>query len=120
MPPDEPAPEPTVPEPTVADPVAADAPSSDPGPSATPTQDARADDASTPEAADYYSAQELDALRLSSKNHVDVPVEVNGEIVHILAAHPTPPVFDGPEDRNGLRNHDEIRFWAAPQATHCT
>jgi endonuclease/exonuclease/phosphatase family metal-dependent hydrolase len=20
-------------------------------------------------------------------------------------------VFDGPEDRNGLRNHDEIRFW---------
>ncbi|MGZ8786144.1 MAG: endonuclease/exonuclease/phosphatase family protein, partial [Acidimicrobiia bacterium] len=26
--------------------------------------------------------------------------------------HPTPPVFDGPEDRNGTRNHDEIRFWA--------
>ncbi|MEO6596504.1 MAG: endonuclease/exonuclease/phosphatase family protein, partial [Planctomycetota bacterium] len=25
--------------------------------------------------------------------------------------HPTPPVFDGPEDRNGCRNHDEIRFW---------
>jgi hypothetical protein len=21
-------------------------------------------------------------------------------------------VFDGPEDRNGRRNHDEIRFWA--------
>jgi hypothetical protein len=21
-------------------------------------------------------------------------------------------VFDGPEDRNGTRNHDEIRFWA--------
>jgi hypothetical protein len=28
-----------------------------------------------------------------------------------LASHPTPPVFDGPEDRNGKRNHDEIRFW---------
>ena len=27
-------------------------------------------------------------------------------------SHPTPPVFDGPEDRNGTRNHDEIRFWA--------
>ena len=27
-------------------------------------------------------------------------------------SHPTPPVFDGPEDRNGRRNHDEIRFWA--------
>ncbi|MEM9302382.1 MAG: endonuclease/exonuclease/phosphatase family protein, partial [Pseudomonadota bacterium] len=26
-------------------------------------------------------------------------------------SHPTPPVFDGPEDRNGLRNADEIRFW---------
>src|SRR5918996_1223165 len=23
-----------------------------------------------------------------------------------------PAVFDGPEDRNGTRNHDEIRFWA--------
>jgi len=22
-----------------------------------------------------------------------------------------PPTFDGPEDRNGKRNHDEIRFW---------
>jgi hypothetical protein len=29
-----------------------------------------------------------------------------------LASHPTPVVFDGPEDRNGKRNHDEIRFWA--------
>ena len=26
--------------------------------------------------------------------------------------HPTPPTFDGPEDRNGLRNHDEIRLMA--------
>ncbi len=25
---------------------------------------------------------------------------------------PTPPVFDGPEDRNGRRNNDEIRLWA--------
>jgi endonuclease/exonuclease/phosphatase family metal-dependent hydrolase len=33
-------------------------------------------------------------------------------MIHLLAAHPTPPVFDGPEDRNGRRNHDEIRFWA--------
>ena len=27
-----------------------------------------------------------------------------------LCSHPTPPVFDGPEDRNGRRNHDEIRL----------
>jgi Endonuclease/Exonuclease/phosphatase family len=32
--------------------------------------------------------------------------------VHFLVSHPTPPVFDGPEDRNGRRNSDEIRFWA--------
>ncbi len=31
--------------------------------------------------------------------------------LHLLASHPTPPAFDGPEDRNGRRNHDEIRFW---------
>jgi len=60
----------------------------------------------------YYSDEVWDALRLSSKNHVDVPVDVNGQTVHVLACHPTPPVFDGPEDRNGCRNHDEIAFWS--------
>ncbi len=60
----------------------------------------------------WYTPAELDVLRLSSKNHVDVPIIIDGETVHVLAAHPTPPVFDGPEDRNGTRNHDEIRFWA--------
>ena len=29
-----------------------------------------------------------------------------------MSSHPTPPVFDGPEDRNGKRNFDEIRLWA--------
>lgn len=60
----------------------------------------------------YYSAEALNIFRLSSKSHWDVPVWINGELVHVLSAHPTPPVFDGAEDRNGLRNHDEIRFWA--------
>jgi 3-phytase/alkaline phosphatase D len=41
-----------------------------------------------------------------------VPIEIEGRTVHFLVSHPTPPVFDGPEDRNGTRNHDEIRFWA--------
>jgi endonuclease/exonuclease/phosphatase family metal-dependent hydrolase len=50
-------------------------------------------------------------LRLSSKSHWDVPVRTPGGVVHFLASHPTPPVFDGPEDRNGKRNHDEIRLW---------
>ncbi len=70
----------------------------------------------------FYSDEELDAFRLSSKSHWDVPVDVDGTVVHVLAAHPTPPVFDDGErtfdgevnaiDFNGLRNHDEIRFWA--------
>lgn len=61
--------------------------------------------------ANFYSAAERDALRLSSKNHVDITLRVNGQEVHFLTAHPTPPVFDGAEDRNGKRNYDEIRFW---------
>ncbi len=61
---------------------------------------------------DFYSQDEINALRLSSKNHVDVTVRINGQDVHFLTAHPTPPTFDGAEDRNGKRNHDEIRFWA--------
>ncbi|MEL6477965.1 MAG: phytase [Pseudomonadota bacterium] len=60
----------------------------------------------------FYDPEVADVFRLSSKNHVDLPVIVDGETVHVLAAHPTPPVFDGAEDRNGKRNHDEIKFWA--------
>jgi len=59
----------------------------------------------------WFSDKTWKALRLSSKSHWDIPVNINGETIHILASHPTPPVFDGPEDRNGKRNHDEIRFW---------
>jgi hypothetical protein len=70
------------------------------------------DDPTTPEPADWYSPEELGVFRLSSKSHWDVPIEIGGKTVHFLVSHPTPPVFDGPEDRNGTRNHDEIRFWA--------
>ena len=61
----------------------------------------------------WFTDEELEIVRLSSKSHWDVTVDVPGrKDVHVLASHPTPPVFDGPEDRNGLRNADEIRFWA--------
>jgi hypothetical protein len=59
----------------------------------------------------FYNDEVWAQMPLSSKSHWDVPVNVNGNIVHVLASHPTPPVFDGPEDRNGTRNHDEVRFW---------
>ena len=70
------------------------------------------DDPATPEPNDWYSAEELEVFRLPSKSFWDVPVLVDGEVVHLLAAHPTPPTFDGPEDRNGFRNADEIRLVA--------
>ena len=60
----------------------------------------------------WFSPEELAAVRLSSKSHWDVPIEIGRKTVHFLVSHPTPPVFDGPEDRNGRRNHDEIRLWA--------
>lgn len=59
----------------------------------------------------FYNDQAWNNLRLSSKSHWDIPLNVNGNELHILASHPTPPVFDGPEQRNAKRNHDEIRFW---------
>ena len=70
------------------------------------------DNPATPEPADWYSPAELDVFRLSSKSHWDVPIQIGNKVVHFLVSHPTPPVFDGPEDRNGTRNFDEIRFWA--------
>ena len=52
------------------------------------------------------------SLPLSSKSHWDVAAALpDGTALHLLASHPTPPVFDGPEDRNGLRNAAEIDFW---------
>ncbi|MEL6106604.1 MAG: endonuclease/exonuclease/phosphatase family protein [Planctomycetota bacterium] len=64
-----------------------------------------------PSGEEYYKQPIWSALRLSSKNHLDVPILVGDRVIHILASHPTPPVFDGKEDRNGCRNHDEVEFW---------
>jgi hypothetical protein len=56
---------------------------------------------------------EAEALRLSTSGHWDVPVRLpNGTVLRLLALHAVPPVFDGPEDRNGRRNADQLRFWA--------
>jgi len=75
---------------------------------------------------DWYSPEALAVLPISSKSHWDVvirlseipaethekPQHASPRQLHLLASHPTPPGFDGPEDRNGRRNHDEIRLWA--------
>ena len=50
--------------------------------------------------------------RLSTTAHWALPVILpDGGRLTLLAWQATPPVFDGPEDRNGRRNHDEAAFW---------
>ncbi|WP_051201777.1 endonuclease/exonuclease/phosphatase family protein [Ferrimonas senticii] len=65
-----------------------------------------------PDGRHFYDRKTWQGLRLSSKSHWDLPIQVGDQVLHLLAAHPTPPVFDGPENRNGARNFDEIRLWA--------
>lgn len=65
----------------------------------------------SPSGGSWYPTEVLDHFRLSSKSHWDIPIKIGDQRLHLLASHPTPPVFDGPEDRNGRRNHDEIRLW---------
>lgn len=60
-----------------------------------------------------YTPAALEILRLSSKSHWDLPLAVGGRRLHLLISHPTPTGFDGEEDRNGRRNFDELKLWAA-------
>ena len=63
---------------------------------------------------DGMTPQATAVQRLSTTGHWDVPVELpGGGVLHLLAWYATPPVFDGVEDRNGRRNHDEAAFWSA-------
>ncbi|TPE52772.1 endonuclease/exonuclease/phosphatase family protein [Amaricoccus solimangrovi] len=49
---------------------------------------------------------------LASNALWDVAVTLpGGRRLRLLASNPTPPLFDGPEQFNLLRNADEIRFW---------
>ncbi|MGC3939986.1 endonuclease/exonuclease/phosphatase family protein [Roseobacter sp. EG26] len=50
--------------------------------------------------------------RLPTTAHWVVPIDLpESERLSLMTFHASPPVFDGPEDRNGRRNHDEIVFW---------
>lgn len=67
-----------------------------------------------PDGTAFYPPEAWAVLPLSSKSHWDVRINLpDGRPLHLLASHPTPPVFDGPENRNGLRNAAEIGFWRA-------
>lgn len=60
---------------------------------------------------DYFKEQELSTLRLHSVGAWDVAIRTPDGVVRVLVTQTAPPVFDGPEDRNGLRNSDQIKFW---------
>ncbi len=60
----------------------------------------------------FPSQQAQAEQRLSSTGHWIVPIMPDGgDGFSLLAFSSTPPVFDGPEDINGLRNRDELRLW---------
>lgn len=50
--------------------------------------------------------------RLSSRGHWVVPITTPDHgTLRLMTFHATPPLYDGEEDRNGRRNHDEVAFW---------
>lgn len=57
------------------------------------------------------TAEVMSTQRLSSTAHWQIEVATKGGPLQLLTLSATPPVFDGPEDRNGRRNHDELALW---------
>ncbi len=65
-----------------------------------------------PDGRPFLTAEALALQRLSSTNHWILPLRLSQDVqVDLMIFNPTPPVFDGTEDRNGKRNHDEIALW---------
>jgi Endonuclease/Exonuclease/phosphatase family len=65
-----------------------------------------------PDGTPFPSPHAQTAQRLSNTGHWVVPIQLpDGSQMSLLTFYATPPVFDGSEDMNGRRNHDEIRFW---------
>jgi hypothetical protein len=62
--------------------------------------------------APFLAEAAREILPLSSRSHWDVAIILpDGTRLRILASNPTPPLFDGPERLNELRNAAEISFW---------
>jgi len=59
----------------------------------------------------FPSEEAIVIQRLSTTGHWIVPISMpNGPPLTLMVWSATPLVFDGPEDRNGLRNRDELRL----------
>lgn len=66
-----------------------------------------------PDGAPFPSQAAQDVLSLSSSAHWAIPIQLlDGTELTLLTWKGAPPVFDGPEDMNGRRNHDETRLWS--------
>lgn len=52
-----------------------------------------------------------DVQRLSSSAHWALRIDLPSGPLTLLTVAATPPLFDGPEDRNGRRNRDEVLLW---------
>ncbi|WP_406645924.1 endonuclease/exonuclease/phosphatase family protein [Aliisedimentitalea scapharcae] len=64
-----------------------------------------------PDGNPFPSAEAMERQRLPSVAIWAVPVtRADGSDLTVLAFQAGPPVFDGPEDRNGRRNHDELQL----------
>ena len=57
------------------------------------------------------TAATMDIQLLSTSGHYEVPIAIGDASLRLLVWYATPPVFDGPEDRNGRRNRDEAALW---------
>ncbi len=65
-----------------------------------------------PDGSPFPSPEAQAVQRLSSTAHWVVPIRLpSGARLDLMTFQAAPPLFDGPEDRNGRRNHDEIRLW---------
>ncbi len=62
----------------------------------------------------FPSAAALEVQPLSAVGAWAVPLRLPGGAgrLWVMAFHASPPVFDGPEDRNDRRNADELHLWA--------
>lgn len=67
-----------------------------------------------PDGTVFPSDEVIQLQRASSSGHWIVPIRISDDLVlSVMTFHASPPVFDGPEDRNGLRNAAEISLWSS-------
>ncbi len=66
-----------------------------------------------PDGTPFPSAAVQAQIPLSVSALWSLPIRLpDDSSVNLLTYRASPPVFDGPEDMNGLRNADETRFWS--------